>query len=89
MLPRSFAPFKNHYKPIDKEFVVSQKAGFLFMNRSVIDEDVGSEVLKVFELKKTTFQMIGREHPYNTAEEYNSHKLKMFQEKRLKGIGLF
>ena len=60
------------------------------MNRSAIDEDEGSEVLKVFELKKSSWQMTGQADPrYNTYEEWHSLGLKLIQERREKGIGLF
>ena len=60
------------------------------MNRSAIDEDEGSEVLKVFELKKSSWQMTGQADPrYNTDEELHSLELKLIHERREKGIGLF
>ena len=41
--------------------MISTKAGFLFINRSVIDEDGGSEVLKILELEKTSWKIENRE----------------------------
>ena len=79
-----------HYKPSYDEFSVSYKAGYLFMNRSAIDEDAGSEVLKVLELEKSSLQMTGDRYPeYNSDEEFNSLQLKLIHEIREKGFGLF
>ena len=60
------------------------------MNRSAIDEDAGSEVLKVLELEKSSLQMTGDRYPeYNSDEEFNSLQLKLIHEVREKGFGLF
>ena len=69
--------------------MVSPKAGYFFMNRSAIDEDEGSEVLKVFELEKSSLEMTGAFPEFNTFEELESLQLKLMQERREKGIGLF
>ena len=43
----------NPQKPNFK-FRVSSKAGYLFMNRAAVDEDDQCEILKIFELEKTS-----------------------------------
>ena len=59
------------------------------MNRSAIDEDAGSEVLKVLELEKSSLIMTGERDPeYNTYEELDSLLVKIVQEKKEKGFGL-
>ena len=39
------------------------KAGNLLMNRFAIDEDAGSEILKIFELEKTSNEMSNDNDP--------------------------
>ena len=78
--------------------MVSPKAGYLFMNRSAIDEDAGSEVLKVLELEKSSLQMMDWANPYESNwEKYwrwssrwtnRTLQLKTMQKRREKGIGL-
>ena len=58
--------------------MTSTKAGYLFMNRSAIDEDAGSEVLKILELERSSLKM---SRPEN--QEYNNLK----KERNQKGIG--
>ena len=65
------------------------KAGYLFMNRSAIDEDAGSEVLKVFELEKSSLQMIYEKEPTGmTDEEDLNFNLSILKQRKQKGIGL-
>ena len=79
-----------HYKPSYDEFSVSYKAGYLFMNRSAIDEDAGSEVSKVLELEKSSLQMTGDRDPeYNSYEEFDNLQVKLIHEIREKRFGLF
>ena len=60
------------------------------MNRSAIDENAGSEVLKVLELGKSSSQITGDRDPeYNSYEELESHQSKLIQDFREKGFGLF
>ena len=42
----------NPLKPCEEKFLVSSKAGYLFMNRAAVDEEDQSEILKIFELEK-------------------------------------
>ena len=39
------------------------KIGNLFMNRFAVDEDAASEILKIFELEKTSLEMSNFVHP--------------------------
>ena len=39
------------------------KIGNLFMNRFAVDEDAASEILKIFGLEKTSFEMSDPEDP--------------------------
>ena len=41
-------------EPTDIEWLTPSKIANLFMNRLLIEEDVGSEILKILELKKRT-----------------------------------
>ena len=50
-------------EPNDDTFFTPCKIGHLFMNRFAIDEDAGSEILKVLELGKSSFKMCHRKHP--------------------------
>ena len=60
------------------------------MNRSAIDEDAGSEVLKVLELEKSSLQMTGDRDPeYNSYEEFDNLQVKLIHEIREKRFGLF
>ena len=45
---------ENHNRPNDDAFYIAHKAGYLPMNRTVINEDAGSEILKILELKKSS-----------------------------------
>ena len=44
-------------EPNDDLCYTSLKIGNLFMNRSAVDEDAASEVLKIFELEKTSIEV--------------------------------
>ena len=44
-------------EPIDELFSTPLKIGNLFMNRFAVDEDAASEILKIFELEKTSLEM--------------------------------
>ena len=46
---------------IDEAFLTPSKIANLFMNRLLIEEDVGSEILKILELKKRTWDEIWNE----------------------------
>ena len=48
-------------EPNDDAFNTPLKIGNLFMNRFAVDEDAASEVLKIFELEKTSFEIIMKE----------------------------
>ena len=52
-------------------FSTPLKIGNLFMNRFAVDEDAASEILKIFELEKTSIEMSDHRHPNykNFAEE--------------------
>ena len=50
-------------EPNDAEWSTPLKIGNLFMNRFVVEEDAASEVLKIYELEKTTFEMSDPRHP--------------------------
>ena len=58
-------------EPIDELFITPLKIGNLFMNRFAVDEDAASEILKIFELEKTSYEMSSHKHPNykNFAEE--------------------
>ena len=44
-------------EPCDEAYVTLLKIGNLFMNRFAVDEDAAFEVMKIFELEKTSFEM--------------------------------
>ena len=58
-------------EPFDELCLTPLKIGNLFMNRFAVDEDAASEILKIFELEKTSDEMSYHEHPNykNFAEE--------------------
>jgi len=65
------------------------------MNRSAIDEDEGSEVLKVLKLEKSSLQMTDWANPYESKWDTwtkrwtnRTLQLKAMQKRREKGIGL-
>ena len=45
-------------QPTDEAWWTPSKVANLFTNRLLIEEDVGSEILKILELKKLTFNDI-------------------------------
>ena len=62
-------------EPCDEAYVTLLKIGNLFMNRFAVEEDAASEVLKIFELEKTSDKMCNREHSqYNKFEEERKQK---------------
>ena len=50
-------------EPNDDLWATPLKIGNLFMNRFAVDEDAASEVLKIFELEKTSDEMSYHKHP--------------------------
>jgi len=62
-------------EPNDHTFMTPAKIGNIFMNRFAIDEDASSEILKIFELAKTSKEMsmpgtmAGSENYKNFTEE--------------------
>ena len=55
------------------------KIGNLFMNRFAVEEDAASEVLKIFELEKTSVKM---------SNPYQSEYIKSEEEREQKGMDL-
>ena len=53
-------------EPSEDAFETPLKIGNLFMNRFAVDEDAASEVLKIFELGKTSNKM---SNPYDSEYE--------------------
>ena len=49
-------------KPRDDAFSTPTKIGHLFMNRFAVDEDAGSEIIKVLELGKSSYKMSDPDH---------------------------
>ena len=49
-------------EPFDDAFRTPLKIGNLFMNRFAVDEDAASEILKIFELEKTSLEMSYPKH---------------------------
>ena len=70
---------ENQYKPNDDKFMISPKAGYSFTNKSAIDEDASSEVLKILELGKTSWKI-----SYSNEPEYKNFE----RERSQKGIDL-
>ena len=66
-------------EPCDEAYVTLLKIGNLFMNRFAVEEDAASEVLKIFELEKTSDKMFDPDH-----SEYN----KFEEERKQKGMDL-
>ena len=67
-------------EPIDDAFLTPEKIGNIFMNRFAIEEDDSSEILKIFELDSTAFEV-------SEPEEENYPLLD--QERRQKGMDCF
>ena len=66
-------------EPKDDACDTPLKIGNLFMNRFAVEEDAASEVLKIFELEKTSWKMNDPDH-----SEYN----KFEEERKQKGMDL-
>ena len=59
------------------------KAGYLFMNRAAVDEEDQCEILKIFELEKTSREMSDYRHTeYHDFDIQRKHKGTIFPEKR-------
>ena len=67
-------------EPTDDAWSTPLKSGNLFMNRFAVDEDAASEVLKIFELEKTSDEMSYQSHPNykNFIEERNEKGKDLF-----------
>ena len=64
-------------EPFDELWSTPLKIGNLFMNRFAVDEDAASEILKIFELEKTSWEMSDHEHPnYKNYTEERKQKGK-------------
>ena len=75
--------FGNLPKPSEDKWMVPSKAGYLFMNRAAVDEDDQCEILKIFELEKTSGKMWNDDHPeYDDFDIQRKHKGTIFPEKR-------
>ena len=57
MIHKTINHLENQLKPWDDDFIISDKAGYILMNKSTIDEDAGSEVLKILKLEKTSMKI--------------------------------
>ena len=66
-------------EPNDDAFWTTSKIGHLFVNRFAVDEDASSEIVKVFELEKTSIKMSNPNDP-----EYKNFD----NERNQKGIDL-
>ena len=66
-------------EPNDDLWITPLKIGNLFMNRFAVEEDAASEVLKIYELEKTSFEMSYDGHPkYKNYMIERLHKGKDF-----------
>ena len=65
-------------EPIDELCFTPLKIGNLFMNRFAVDEDAASEILKIFELEKTSDEMSfpGLQPHYKYSREEREQKGK-------------
>ena len=62
-------------EPNDKAFVTPFKIGHLFMNRFTIDEEAKFEIVKIFELGKSSVKMADSGNPeYSNFEEIRDQK---------------
>ena len=62
-------------EPTDDAFSTPYKIGHLFMNRFTIDEEAKFEIVKVFELAKSSYKMMSSNHPeYSNFEEDRDQK---------------
>ena len=66
-------------EPNDDAWQTPLKIGNLIMNRSAVEEDAASEVLKIFELEKTSHKMY-----YAGMSEYKNFE----EERKQKGMDL-
>ena len=66
-------------KPSDKKFTVPSKAGYLFMNRAAVDEDDQCEILKIFELEKTSMDMNDRYNEVFEDQRKQKGTLSLYQ----------
>ena len=63
------------FEPNDDEFHTIFKIGNIFMNRFAVDEDAASEIVKIFELDKTSRKMSYPKHSeYKNFEEERKQK---------------
>ena len=65
-------------EPFDDAWSTPLKAGNLLMNRFAIDEDAASEILKIFELEKTSNEISNADDPkyMNFIEQRDLRELK-------------
>ena len=63
-------------EPIDDLCFTPLKIGNLFMNRFVVDEDAASEVLKIFELEKTSYELSHPRYKYNSLYDFEAKGLR-------------
>ena len=75
-------------EPNDEAFDTPLKIGNLFMNRFAVDEDAASEILKIFELEKTSCE-ISLPEPYLSPEYENFEEERKQKGKDLIKIGRF
>ena len=66
-------------EPSEEEYHTPSKIGISFLNRFAIDEDAATEILKIFELGKTSWKM---SYPYDN--EYKD----FVEERKQKGMDL-
>ena len=66
-------------EPSDDAFVTPFKIGHLFMNRFAIEEEANFEIVKIFELGKSSWKMSWSKHP-----EYSN----FLEDRNQKGISL-
>ena len=66
-------------EPIDDAFFTPMNIGNLFMNRFAVEEDAASEVLKIFELEKTSTEISYRNDP---------NYMNFMEERKQKGTDL-
>ena len=69
-------------EPNDDACYTPLKIGNLFMNRFAVEEDAASEILKIFELDKSSFKLSYSNSKYNP--EYENFE----EERKQKGMDL-
>ena len=62
-MPKNMQKIVLFIEPFDELWMTPLKIGNLFMNRFAVEEDAASEVLKIFELEKISFEMSYPKHP--------------------------